>query len=113
MNPDASGTYRIGCGVTPPIPIRQPEPKYLRQQGKTKLHPTPLITFTVDTGGNPINVHILNPQSDKVAPEERADQQKYEDSMVEAVKQYKFKPAIFRGKPVPVQMNVEINIDLF
>ena len=32
---------------------------------------------------------------------------------VEAVKQYKFKPAMENGKPVPVPLNVEVNFQIF
>ena len=32
---------------------------------------------------------------------------------VEAVKQYKFKPAMENGKPVLVELNVEVNFQIF
>jgi protein TonB len=32
---------------------------------------------------------------------------------VEAVKQYRFKPALEAGKPVAVELNVEVNFQIF
>jgi len=49
----------------------------------------------------------------KVNKSARSAQQLLEDDMVNAVRQYKFKPATFQGKPVPVDLDVEINIDVF
>ena len=36
-----------------------------------------------------------------------------DDKAVEAVKQYKFKPAMENGKPVLVELNVEVNFQIF
>ena len=35
------------------------------------------------------------------------------DKAVEAVKQYRFKPAMENGKPVTVDMNVEVNFQIY
>ena len=32
---------------------------------------------------------------------------------MEAVSQYKFTPAMLNGRPVPVQVNVEVNFQIF
>jgi protein TonB len=36
-----------------------------------------------------------------------------DEKAVDAVKQYKFKPATQDGKPVPVQVNLEVNFQIF
>jgi protein TonB len=36
-----------------------------------------------------------------------------DEKAVEAVKQYRFKPAMEGGKPVPVELNVEVNFQIF
>ena len=36
-----------------------------------------------------------------------------DEKAVEAVKQYKFKPAMMQGKTVPVEINIEVNFQLF
>ena len=52
----------------------------------------------VNTDGNPEQVHVVKsfgPEFDKAA--------------VAAVEQYRFRPALQNGKPVPVKVNVEVN----
>lgn len=112
-NPDASGIYRIGCGFTSPVPIRQPEPKYPRGLSAGKLILGVAFSLTVNVYGDPVNVHIIHSHIDNVAKENRSDQQEFEDDMVDSIRQYKFKPAMFQGKPVPVELNIEINMDPF
>jgi TonB family protein len=36
-----------------------------------------------------------------------------DEKAVEAVKQYKFKPATLKGQPVPVEVNIEMNFRLY
>jgi TonB family protein len=113
-NPDASGKYHIGCGVTSPIVIYEVDPKYPDEARAHKLLPSGvLITLTVDAEGNPVNVRVKSSKVDKVDKGARSVQQLLEDDTVDAVRQYKFKPATFQGTPVAVDLNVEINIDVF
>ena len=37
----------------------------------------------------------------------------FDEQAIKAVQQYKFKPAMENGKPVPVPMNVEVNFQIF
>jgi TonB family protein len=36
-----------------------------------------------------------------------------DEKALEAVRQYKFKPAVFNGKPVPVEINIEVNFRIY
>ena len=100
--------------MTSPIVIHQVEPKYPEEARAQKLSPSGvLIMLTVDVEGNPINIHVKNSKVDEVGKSARSAQQLLKDNMVDAVRQYKFKPATFQGKLVPVDINVEINIDIF
>jgi TonB family protein len=113
-NPDASGKYHIGCGVSPPTVIHQVELRYPEEARAQKLRPGgAYITLTVDAEGNPTNIHVKNSMVDKVNKIARSAQKLLEDNIVDAVRQYKFKPATFEGKPVPVDLNIEMNIDIF
>jgi TonB family protein len=94
--------------------IQQVEPKYPEEARARKLSPGGvLISLTVDADGNPVNIRVKNSKVDKVDKAARSAQQLLEDNMVEAVRQYKFKPATFQGKGVPVDLYLEINIDVF
>jgi TonB family protein len=57
-----------------------------------------LVNLWVDTNGNPSHVHTL-----------RGVGLGLDEKAVEAVKQYKFKPALKNGEPVLVEINVEVN----
>jgi periplasmic protein TonB len=56
----------------------------------------------VDTSGRPQSVHIV-----------RGVGMGLDEKAMEAVRQYKFKPAMENGKPVPVELNVEVNFQIF
>ena len=75
----------------------------------------------VDEQGLPQNVHVLRgfgigpdgkplPKLKKAA---RAAADGMNQKALDAVKQYKFKPATQDGKPVPVQVNLEVNFQIF
>jgi protein TonB len=36
-----------------------------------------------------------------------------DEKAIEAVKQYRFKPAMLNGKAVPVEVNVEVNFRIY
>ncbi len=60
------------------------------------------MNLIVDSQGKPQNVHIL-----------RGVGMGLDEKAKEAVMQYRFKPAMEGGKPVPVEMNVEVNFQIF
>ena len=61
-----------------------------------------LVNLIVDQNGMPQNVHVL-----------RGVGMGLDEKAVEAVKQYRFKPAREDGKPVAVELNVEVNFQIF
>jgi protein TonB len=61
-----------------------------------------LVNLIVDQQGRPVNVHVL-----------RGVGMGLDDKAVAAVKQYRFKPAREAGKPVAVELNVEVNFQIF
>jgi len=56
----------------------------------------------VDAQGNPQHVHVIRPLG--MGLDEKA---------IEAVRQYKFRPAMFQGHPVPVEVNIEVNFRIY
>ena len=61
-----------------------------------------LVNIWVDEKGVPLHVHVIRPVG--MGLDERA---------VAAVKQYRFKPAMENGRPVTVEMNVEVTFSIF
>ena len=96
------GLRRIGGGVSAPIVLFAPEPEFSEEARKAKAAGNVLVYLQVDAQGRPNHVHVLHGIG--LGLDEKA---------VEAVRQYKFKPALENGRPVPVEMNVEVNFQIF
>jgi TonB family protein len=89
---------KISHGVSPPVITYQVEPDLTGLVGRVE-HGV-LVNLIVDERGNPQNVHVIASAGKEI--DARA---------VRAVDQYRFKPAMENGKPVPVMLNVQVNID--
>ena len=92
----------LGGGVSSPILIYDPDPEFSDEARRAKYQGICLVALVVDSQGNPQQVHVARPLG--MGLDEKA---------VEAVRQYKFKPAIFRGKPVAVAINIEVNFRIY
>lgn len=98
------GVYRVGNGVSAPVVTYSVEAEFSDEARRAKYEGTVLIGLIVDSQGNPQNVHVV--RSLGMGLDEKA---------LEAVRQYKFRPAFNKqlGKAVPVMINVEVNFRLF
>ena len=96
------GVRRVGGGVSPPQVLFAPEPEFSEEARKAKVAGNVLVYLQVDTNGRPIHVRVL--KGIGLGLDEKA---------MEAVRQYKFKPAMENGKPVVVEMQVEVNFQIF
>jgi TonB family protein len=112
-NPDANGKYHIGCGVTGPEVIYKVEPEFPAEASKKKVGSTTTVGLTVDVNGNPINVHVIHSAAEQLSKKTQKIGIALDQKAMEAVSQYKFIPAKLQGKPVAVDIKVEINFQLF
>lgn len=97
------GLAQVGGRVSAPIPLFQPEAEFSDEARRAKYQGVCLVGLIVDAQGNPQNVHIV-----------RALGMGLDEKAMEAVRKYKFKPAMRDGKtPVPVYVNVEVNFRLY
>jgi TonB family protein len=112
-NPDASGNYRVGCGVTPPKPIHLADPEFSELARKQKIGGDVLVSLTVDADGSPTNIKVTRSLADKVDPKFRKAALSLDDKAIEAVSKYRFAPATYQGSPVAVQVNVDVNFQIF
>ena len=96
------GVRRVGGGVSAPQVLFAPEPEFSEEARKAKVAGNVLVYLQVGIDGRPINVHVIRPIG--MGLDQKA---------VEAVRQYKFKPAMENGHPVVVEMNVEVNFQIF
>jgi periplasmic protein TonB len=96
------GVRQVGGGVSAPKLIYQPEAEFSEEARKAKVTGNVLVSLIVDESGNVIRAHVLKGVG--MGLDEKA---------LEAVRQYRFKPALENGKPVKVEVNVEVNFQIF
>jgi TonB family protein len=97
------GLYHVGGGVSAPVPLNSVEAEFSDEARRAKYQGVCLISLIVDAQGNPQNPRVV-----------RALGMGLDEKALEAVKKYKFKPAMKEGRtPVPVMITVEVNFRLY
>ena len=93
-----AGYERVTKGVKPPKATRSPDPEYPKIPVDAEPRGVVVMLIGINTKGYVELVHVL-----------RASNAAFEDSAVSTVKSWKFSPAKRDGKPVPVQITVEMH----
>ncbi len=96
------GVYRVGGGVSAPQLIYSVDPEFSDEARRAKYQGVCVVSLIVDAQGNPQRVQVVRHLG--MGLDEKA---------VEAVKQYRFKPAYLQGKPVPVEVDIEVNFRIY
>jgi TonB family protein len=96
------GVFHVGGGVSPPVPIYKPEPEFSEEARKAKYQGVCTLGLIVGTDGRPSNIRVLS--SLGMGLDEKA---------IEAVKNWKFEPAMKDGHPVRVEVAVEVDFHLY
>jgi len=96
------GVFRVGGGVSAPRVTYQPDPEYSEEARKAKYQGTCVLWLVVGPDGRPRDIRVA--RSLGLGLDEKA---------IEAVKTWKFEPAMKDGKPVAVQINVEVSFRLY
>lgn len=96
------GIYDVGGGVHPPVPIFVPQAEFSDQARMAKYQGEVAVEIIVDTKGFTHVVKIVRPLG--MGLDEKA---------LDAVKQYRFKPATLNGRPVAVRFTVIIDFHIY
>jgi TonB family protein len=97
------GLYHVGGGVSAPVALNSVEAEFSDEARRAKYQGICLISLIVDTQGNPQNPRVI-----------RTLGMGLDEKALEAVRKYKFRPAMKDGKtPVPVMITVEVNFRLY
>jgi TonB family protein len=97
----ADGIYRVGGDVSAPKVIFTVEPEFPKGH-KEVTSGICRLSLVVDASGVPQQVQIVK----SLGPD-------FDESAVQAVKQYRFKPALRNDEPVPVRLKIEVNFQRF
>ena len=96
------GIHKVGGGVSAPILVTKVDPEFSEEARRAKFMGVVTINLIVDTAGRPQNAHVI-----------RGVGMGLDEKALEAVRQYRFKPAMENGHPVPVQVNIEVQFQIF
>jgi TonB family protein len=97
------GLYHVGGGISAPVALNDVEAEFSDEARRAKYQGVVLVGLIVDAQGNPQNIHIV-----------RALGMGLDEKAIEAIRKYKFKPAMKDGKiPVPVPITIEVNFRLY
>jgi TonB family protein len=88
---------RMSAGMKAPKPTSAPDPKFPVLPPDAEQHGTVVMLVGVNAKGRVGAVRVL-----------RSDEKAFEESALDTVKKWKFKPAKKNGQPVPVQVTVEM-----
>lgn len=95
------GVMNVGGGVSAPEVIHSVDPEFTAQARAANLQGTVSIQLIVDPQGYPQDVHVV-----------RRLGMGLDQKAVEAVRQYRFRPALYQGHPVAVQMVIDVAFHL-
>jgi periplasmic protein TonB len=96
------GVFRIGGGVSAPRPLFTPDPEYSEEARKAKYQGTCVLWLVIGADGRPRDIRVF-----------RALGMGLDEKAIQAVRQWKFEPAMKDGHAVAVQMNVEVSFRLY
>jgi TonB family protein len=96
------GVFRVGGGVSAPRALDTPDPEYSEEARKAKYQGTVVLWLIVGPDGKPRDVKVA-----------RSLGMGLDQKAIEAVRRWKFEPAMKDNRPVAVQINVEVNFRLY
>jgi len=95
------GIFKVGGGVSEPQVLFAPDPTFTEEARQAKVAGKVVVYLQVNPDGHPMHVKVI-----------RGLGMGLDEKAIEAVRQYKFKPALKDGHPVTVEMNVEVNFQI-
>lgn len=96
------GVYKVGGGISAPTAVSSPDPDYTEEARLAKKQGTCVLWLIVDSTGHPRDIHVARGLGFGL-----------DAKAIDAVKQWKFQPALKDGRPVDVQISVEVEFHLY
>jgi periplasmic protein TonB len=96
------GVFKVGGGISAPRAISAPDPDYTEEARRAKTQGTCVLWLIVDQQGQPRDIRLV-----------RGLGYGLDARAIEAVKQWRFQPAMKDGQPVNVQISVEVAFHLY
>jgi len=97
------GAYMPGNGVTNPVVLKEVKPAYTAEAMRAKVQGTVWLQCVVMPDGTVGNVHVTKSLDSTFGLDQEA---------IKAAKQWRFKPGMRMGEPVPVLVTIELTFTL-
>jgi periplasmic protein TonB len=95
------GLMNVGGGVSAPVVLRAVKPEFTEQARAANFQGKVTLQLIVDAQGDPQNIRVVHPLGMGL-----------DEMAVQALRQYKFKPAMYQGHPVAVQIIMDVEFHL-
>jgi TonB family protein len=96
------GVFKVGGGISAPKPVSTPDPEYTEEARVAKTEGKCILWLIVDDTGKPRNIKVVRGLGSGL-----------DAKAIAAVQQWRFEPAMKDGKPVNVQISVEVGFHLY
>lgn len=96
------GIYRVGNGVSAPVPIYDPEPDYSEEARKAKYQGVVVLSVIVGPDGKAHDPKV-----------QRSLGMGLDEKAIEKIREWKFEPAKKDGQAVAVMVSVEVSFHLY
>ena len=100
--PSQQTVRKVGGDVVPPTLTYQVEPKYPRPMLGRPRTSHVVLGLIVDAQGLPTKIHVIATGGSD-----------FDKNAIKAVEQYRFGPATENGKPVPVEVNIDVQFRVY
>lgn len=97
------GIYNIGNGVTSPVPIFKPQPKYTADAMRAKVQGTVVMSAVVLPDGSVSDIRITRSLDQSFG---------LDDEAKKTAAQWRFRPGTKQGEPVAVRIQIELDFNL-
>lgn len=96
------GVFKVGGGISAPQAVSTPDPEYTEEARQAKAQGVCTLWLIVDAAGHPRDMRVVRGLGFGL-----------DAKAMEAVRQWRFDPALKDGKPVNVQISVEVEFRLY
>jgi len=100
---DPAGVYRVGAGVSAPVVLFSPKPKYTEAAMRARIQGEIRLSCVVNTDGLCEDIKIVQ----SLDTDNGLD-----DEAMNSLRQWRFRPGTLDGKPVKVLVSVELQFNL-
>jgi TonB family protein len=93
------GPRRPGNGVSDPILVRDVKPAFTSEAMRARVQGSVLVECVVNVDGSVSNARVVRSLDTAFGLDQEA---------LKAARQWRFRPGMFQGEPVPVQITIEL-----